>query len=126
MPRSATPASKRSSSRSCAIWSPVAGPPGSSSWRPPSADIVPTSLRDLFGYRWAFRCSTDASSDTILGHGWASAGYTAAAIDPAARGVGWLLAEGGIPRRVKSAYLSDADVARLAAHAALRRSGGSV
>jgi S-DNA-T family DNA segregation ATPase FtsK/SpoIIIE len=37
----------------------------------PSADIIPTSLRDLFGYRWAFRCSTEASSDTILGHGWA-------------------------------------------------------
>jgi DNA segregation ATPase FtsK/SpoIIIE, S-DNA-T family len=35
----------------------------------PSADIIPTSLRDLFGYRWAFRCSTEASSDTILGHG---------------------------------------------------------
>ena len=27
----------------------------------PSADIIPTSLRDLFGYRWAFRCSTEAS-----------------------------------------------------------------
>ena len=40
----------------------------------PSADIIPTSLRDLFGYRWAFRCSTEASSDTILGHGWASQG----------------------------------------------------
>ena len=26
----------------------------------PSADIIPTSLRDLFGYRWAFRCSTEA------------------------------------------------------------------
>ena len=24
----------------------------------PSADIIPTSLRDLFGYRWAFRCTT--------------------------------------------------------------------
>src|SRR6266498_1702868 len=35
----------------------------------PSADIIPTSLRDLFGYRWAFRCTTDASSDVILGHG---------------------------------------------------------
>ena len=43
----------------------------------PSADIIPTRLRDLFGYRWAFRCSTEASSDTILGHGWASKGYTA-------------------------------------------------
>ena len=30
----------------------------------PSADIIPTSLRDLFGYRWAFRCSTEA----VLGH----------------------------------------------------------
>ncbi len=40
----------------------------------PSADIIPTSLRDLFGYRWAFRCSTEAISDTILGHGWAVQG----------------------------------------------------
>jgi hypothetical protein len=47
----------------------------------PSADIIPTSLRDLFGYRWAFRCSTEASSDTILGHGWASKGYTAEEFD---------------------------------------------
>ena len=71
----------------------------------PSADIIPTSLRDLFGYRWAFRCSTEASSDTILGHGWASKGYTAEEIDPKARGVSWLRAEDGIPRRVKAAYL---------------------
>jgi S-DNA-T family DNA segregation ATPase FtsK/SpoIIIE len=88
----------------------------------PSADIIPTSLRDLFGYRWAFRCSTHASSDVILGHGWAAAGYTAADIDPAARGVGWLIAEGGTPRRMKAAYLSDGQAAALAAHAArLRR-----
>jgi S-DNA-T family DNA segregation ATPase FtsK/SpoIIIE len=88
----------------------------------PSADIVPTSLRDLFGYRWAFRCTTDASSDVILGHGWANAGYTAADIDPTARGVGWLIAEDGTPRRMKAAFLSDAQVAALAEHAArLRR-----
>jgi S-DNA-T family DNA segregation ATPase FtsK/SpoIIIE len=88
----------------------------------PSADIVPTSLRDLFGYRWAFRCSTEASSDTILGHGWASKGYTAEDIDPQARGVSWLRAEDGIPRRVKAAYLSDADIIALAAQAvAMRR-----
>jgi S-DNA-T family DNA segregation ATPase FtsK/SpoIIIE len=80
----------------------------------PSADIVPTSLRDLFGYRWAFRCSTDASSDVILGHGWANQGYTAADVDPAARGVGWLIADGGQPRRMKAAHLSDAEVTRLA------------
>src|SRR5207244_4090930 len=91
----------------------------------PSADIVPTSLRDLFGYRWAFRCTTDASSDVILGHGWAGEGHTAADIDPAARGVGWLLAEGGIPRRVRSAYLTDDQVAALARHAAELRRGGA-
>jgi S-DNA-T family DNA segregation ATPase FtsK/SpoIIIE len=87
----------------------------------PSADIVPTSLRDLFGYRWAFRCSTEASSDTILGHGWASKGYTAEDIDPQARGVSWLRAEDGIPRRVKAAYLTDDHIIALAERAAALR-----
>jgi S-DNA-T family DNA segregation ATPase FtsK/SpoIIIE len=84
----------------------------------PSVDIIPTSLRDLFGYRWAFRCSTEASSDTILGHGWANAGYSATEIDPQARGVSWLRAEDGIPRRVKSAYLTDEQIIDLASWAA--------
>ena len=44
-------------------------------------------MRDPFGYLWAFRCTTDSSSDTVLGQGWASEGYTAADIDPLARGV---------------------------------------
>lgn len=87
----------------------------------PSADIVSTSLRDLFGYRWAFRCTTDASSDVILGHGWANQGYTAAEVDPSARGVGWLIAEGGIPRRMKAAHLTDDQVTALARHAAQLR-----
>jgi S-DNA-T family DNA segregation ATPase FtsK/SpoIIIE len=91
----------------------------------PSADILPTSLRDLFGYRWAFRCSTEASSDTILGHGWASKGYTAEEIDPQARGVSWLRAEDGIPRRVKAAYLTDDDIITLAARAAAIRRGSA-
>ena len=51
----------------------------------PSHQVIDPSLRDLFGYRWAFRCTTDSSSDTVLGHGWAGQGYTAAAIDPLAR-----------------------------------------
>src|SRR5215467_5320700 len=87
----------------------------------PSADIIPTSLRDLFGYRWAFRCSTEASSDTILGHGWASKGYTAEDIDPQARGVSWLRAEDGIPRRIKAAYLTDGHIIALAEHATALR-----
>jgi FtsK/SpoIIIE family len=80
----------------------------------PSADVVPTYLRDLFGFRWALRCSTPDASDTILGRGWASQGYSAASIDPAARGVGWLLQEGGIPTRLRAYYLNDLDLADLA------------
>ena len=87
----------------------------------PSADIIPTSLRDLFGYRWAFRCSTEASSDTILGHGWAQNGYSATEIDPQARGVSWLRAEDGIPRRIKAAYLTDDEIIHMAAWAASAR-----
>ena len=52
----------------------------------PSHQIIDPSMRDLFAYRWAFRCTTDASSDAVLGQGWASEGYTAADIDPLARG----------------------------------------
>ena len=88
----------------------------------PSHQVIDPSLRDLFGYRWAFRCTTDSSSDVVLGHGWAGQGYTAATIDPLARGVSWLLAETGIPRRIKTAYLTDAHIKYLAAYAArLRR-----
>jgi len=41
----------------------------------PSVDIIPKSLRDLFGYRAAFRCTSTGSSDIILGDGWSSAGF---------------------------------------------------
>ncbi|MDP8931988.1 MAG: FtsK/SpoIIIE domain-containing protein, partial [Actinomycetota bacterium] len=47
----------------------------------PSADVIPTALRDLFGFRWALRCSTPQASDTILGQGWASQGFNAAGVD---------------------------------------------
>jgi FtsK/SpoIIIE family len=83
----------------------------------PSADVVPTYLRDLFGFRWALRCSTPEASDTILGRGWASQGYSAASIDPAARGVGLLLQEGGVPVRLRSCYLDDQELAELARRA---------
>lgn len=81
----------------------------------PSADIVPTSLRDIFGYRCAFRCTTPASSDIILGNGWVDLGYTAVDIAPEERGVGLILAEGGTPRRFRSAFLSDDDIRYLVA-----------
>ena len=87
----------------------------------PSHQVIDPSMRDLFGYRWAFRCTTDSSSDVVLGQGWASEGYTAADIDPLARGVGWLLAEAGVPRRIKAAYLTDDQIKYLAAYAARLR-----
>ena len=87
----------------------------------PSHQVIDPSMRDLFGYRWAFRCTTDSSSDVVLGNGWANEGYTAAEIDPLARGVGWLLSESGIPKRIKAAYLSDDDIRYLARHAAQLR-----
>ncbi len=100
--------------RACAVWVILAT-------QRPGHTIVDPALRDLFGYRCAFRCSTDASSDIILGHGRASLGYDASLIDPMARGVAWLLAEDGLPRRIKAAYLDDAQVAALARRAAYMR-----
>jgi DNA translocase FtsK/SpoIIIE-like protein len=93
----------------------------------PSADVVPTSLRDLFGFRWAMRCSTPQASDTILGAGWASAGYTAATIDAASRGVGFLLHEGGIPVRLRAFHLDDEAAASIARQAEkIRRAQSAV
>lgn len=84
----------------------------------PSADIIPTSLRDLFGYRLAFRCTTGTSSDIVLGHGWCSRGFDASTIDPGEPGIGWLLGEGGIPRRIRCSWLTDDDIAAIAMRAA--------
>jgi DNA segregation ATPase FtsK/SpoIIIE-like protein len=89
----------------------------------PSSDVIPTSVRDLFGFRWALRCATREASDTILGSGWASEGASAAAIDPTSRGVSYLLHEGGVPVRMRAAYLDDDTIARIAARAAALRRG---
>ena len=87
----------------------------------PSHQVIDPSMRDLFGYRWAFRCTTD-SSPTGARPRLGRQGYTAASIDPLARGVSWLLSETGVPRRVKAAYLADHDIKHLAAYAAQLRS----
>lgn len=87
----------------------------------PGADVVPSALRDLFGFRWAMRCTTPQASDTILGQGWASAGSDASSIPGAQRGVGYLLAEGDRPRKLRGFYLDDEDVAAIASRAAARR-----
>jgi S-DNA-T family DNA segregation ATPase FtsK/SpoIIIE len=90
----------------------------------PTADIIPTSLRDIFSWRFAGRCSTDISSDVILGQGWAARNFSAASIAPTDQGVGWLIAEDGFPRRIKVAYQTDLEIRRLAAYAReIRRPG---
>jgi DNA segregation ATPase FtsK/SpoIIIE-like protein len=83
----------------------------------PAAEVIPTSLRDLFGFRWALRCLTPQASDTVLGQGWASLGYSASAVDAADRGVGLLLSEGGLPVRLRACWLDDDQLAALAARA---------
>ncbi|MFE9190586.1 FtsK/SpoIIIE domain-containing protein [Micromonospora sp. NPDC007208] len=87
----------------------------------PSWDIIPASLRDLFGYRAAFRCTSLNSSNIILGQGWAEQGYTASDIAPTNQGAAYLLAEGGVPRRIKAAYLTDTDIYNIADYAAWTR-----
>ena len=90
----------------------------------PSADVIPTQIRDLFGFRVALRCSTPQASDTVLGQGWAALGYSAASVDPSARGVGFVLAEGGVPVRFRSCHLSDPEIEVLAGRATALRGGG--
>ena len=87
----------------------------------PGGDVVPTALRDLFGFRLALRCNTPQASDTILGQGWASAGADASTIPGGQRGVGYLLAEGERPERIKSFHLTDDDVRAISERAAARR-----
>jgi FtsK/SpoIIIE family len=88
----------------------------------PSNDVVPTSLRDLFAYRWCMSVTTPQMSDVALGQGWAGRGYDASEIEPGSPGVGYLLAEEGTPVRLRAHYLDDNDVKALAARAvALRK-----
>ncbi len=83
----------------------------------PSFDIIPTSLRDLFGYRAAFRCTTVNSSNIVLGHGWAEQGFSATDIPPTMQGAAYLIAEGGTPRRSKSPTCPTRDIYSLADYA---------
>lgn len=89
----------------------------------PSADVVPTRVRDLIGYRWAMRTATPATSDMVLGQGWASAGFSASKVQAAFRGVGFVLAEGATPVRCRS-FMLDAvrDLPVVASRAARLRS----
>ena len=79
----------------------------------PSADTLPSSIRDLINLRLAFRCSTKEASDTILGGGWASAGYSVTTIDINTRGVGWLLGESGQPELIRGYLIDDVTITQI-------------
>jgi len=85
------------------------------------AAVAAAFQQRLVGFRLALRCSTPQASDTILGQGWATAGADASTIPGGQRGVGYLLAEGERPVRVKGYYLDDADVQAIAERATARR-----
>jgi DNA segregation ATPase FtsK/SpoIIIE-like protein len=87
----------------------------------PGTDVVPSALRDLFGFRFALRCTTPQASDTILGQGWASNAADASTISGAQRGVGFLLAEGERPVKLRGYYLDDDAIATIASRGAARR-----
>jgi len=90
-----------------------------------SWDIIPASLRDLFGYRCAFSCTTVGSSDVILGAGLAEMGFDASQINPDNPGEALLRAGKRLPYLIKAAYLSDDDIYTIADYAAwMRRPSG--
>ncbi len=89
----------------------------------PTVAAVPEQARDNFAQRCAFRTTTPSMSDVILGQGHASEGYDASKIgsEDDERGTGWLLADEGRPRRMKTYYLDDEAVYALAQRAAAVR-----
>jgi DNA segregation ATPase FtsK/SpoIIIE, S-DNA-T family len=88
----------------------------------PSASVIPTELRNLFGFRAAMRVNMRVDSDIALGTGWARQGYDASTIDAANIGEGFLRHEGATPVRMRSCYLDEADVEAIAARAEAIRS----
>lgn len=76
----------------------------------PSGEMMSTAIRDQFSIRFALRCTTAASSDTILGSGSAAAGSDSSSISMDLPGVGYLLAEGTAPVLCRTRYFSDAEM----------------
>lgn len=95
----------------------------------PSADVVPTGLRDIFRYRWGFRCGTRGQAETVLG-GSDVAGDLVD-IPAGSPGVGYLVTEAGDAVRCRAWFADDDLVTRLVAESipprdeALRTGAGS-
>jgi DNA segregation ATPase FtsK/SpoIIIE-like protein len=89
----------------------------SASTQKPSHEVIPTSVRDLFAYRLALRCTTPSMSDMILGD-WTELGFDASKILPHQPGTGLLHVDGTKPRLVRACYLDDDDLRAVAARGA--------
>jgi S-DNA-T family DNA segregation ATPase FtsK/SpoIIIE len=72
-------------------------------------------MRALFRQRVALRTADANQADMILGMGAREAGAETHRIPAAHPGIGYLMTEGGRPRRVRFSYLSDEDITELSA-----------
>ena len=90
----------------------------------PLASAIPTDIRDNVQVRLAFATTTDASTDVILGSGSAAAGADPKRFNrPTHRGCGLVASEGVAGwREVRSGFLTDDEVVRVAAATAHLRS----
>ncbi|MFZ1287708.1 MAG: hypothetical protein WAR57_11820, partial [Candidatus Phosphoribacter sp.] len=85
----------------------------------PSADVIPTGLRDLIAQRLAFETTSRAMTETILGAGVCD---EAPAHRLAGAGQAWVISEGvKAARRMRVAWVPDDDVPPMAAATAALR-----
>jgi S-DNA-T family DNA segregation ATPase FtsK/SpoIIIE len=89
----------------------------------PTHDLIPTSLRDLFDIRIAYRTMTTTSSNVILGDEFARLGYSATDIGIGQRGVCWLLGDEPTPVRLKTVWIPSELRQELAISTVLNRPG---
>jgi S-DNA-T family DNA segregation ATPase FtsK/SpoIIIE len=79
------------------------------------ARVEVIGMRALFRQRVALRTADANQADMILGMGAREAGAETHRIPAAHPGIGYLMTEGGRPRRVRFSYLSDEDITELSA-----------
>jgi S-DNA-T family DNA segregation ATPase FtsK/SpoIIIE len=87
----------------------------------PRSTSSPRACATCSGYRAAFRCTSSGSSNIILGDGWSEAGFSATDLSNINPGLAYLIAEGGVPRRIKAAWLSNSEITQIVDYAAWTR-----
>ena len=86
----------------------------------PNYDVVPVTVRNEYGTRFAHRSVDDMASDVALGHGWAEKGYSAASISKNTPGVS-LYTGGDTVTRMRAYNVSDQELVRACLFAAKNR-----